>query len=231
MQLKGSQILPVQVDFSTTESLSDLKKLLYRLVGDTPVLFSLLGNTLANFEKDTQVLQTVSKLMRSEDKFLIEVAATEDLSSKALQDTVNEYDNSKSFKEFVTSALLQYTDLDIDLNSVFFESSTERSDKAILLKAIYRNITGNQDKVMLLDRSTINFLDQDTIRLYLTRKYTRSGIESVISESKLSIIDRINTLSDSNHRNKFGMDLILLTSNETIIDEQNSSLASAVWNN
>ncbi|MEL7241411.1 MAG: L-histidine N(alpha)-methyltransferase [Cyanobacteria bacterium J06643_5] len=231
LQLKGSQILPVQVDFSTPESISDLQKLLYRLVGDTPVLFSLLGNTLANFEKDTQVLQTVSKLMRSEDKFLIEVAATEDLSSKALQDTVNEYDNSKSFKEFVTSALLQYTDLDIDLNSVFFESSTERSDKAILLKAIYRNITGNQDKVMLLDRSTINFLDQDTIRLYLTRKYTRSGIESVISESKLSIIDRINTLSDSNHRNKFGMDLILLTSNETIIDEQNSSLASAVWNN
>lgn len=230
LQLKGSQILPVQVDFSTPKSISDLQKLLDRVVGDTPVLFSLLGNTLANFENDTQVLQTLSKLMRPEDKFLIEVAATDNLSSQALQDTVNEYDNSKSFKEFVTSALLQHTDLDIDLNSVFFESSIEKPDKAILLKAVYRNITGNPDKVMLLDRSIINFPDKDTIRLYLTRKYTCSGIDSVISESKLSIVDRVNTLSEPNNRNKFGMDLILLAPNGTV-HENNSSLASAVWNN
>jgi uncharacterized SAM-dependent methyltransferase len=232
LQLKGSQILPVQVDFSTSKSISDLRKLLDRVVGDTPVLFSLLGNTLGNFEDDAKVLQTLSKLMRSEDKFLIEVASTKDLSNQALQDTVNEYDNSKSFKEFVTSALLQHTDLDIDLNSVFFESSIEKSDKAILLKAVYRNITGKPDKVMLLDRSIINFLEQDTIRLLLTRKYTRSGIDELISESKLSIIDRINTLSESNNRNKFGMDLILLAPNGTVSDdENNSSLASAVWNN
>ncbi len=232
LQLKGSQILPVQVDFSTSKSISDLRKLLDRVVGDTPVLFSLLGNTLANFEDDAKILQTLSKLMRSEDKFLIEVASTKDLSNQALQDTVNEYDNSKSFKEFVTSALLQHTDLDIDLNSVFFESSIEKPDKAILLKAVYRNITGKVDKVMLLDRSIINFLDQDTIRLLLTRKYTRSGIDELISESKLSIIDRINTLSEPNNRNQFGMDLILLAPNGTVSDdENNSSLASAVWNN
>ncbi|NJL81754.1 MAG: hypothetical protein HC917_28820, partial [Richelia sp. SM2_1_7] len=64
---------------------------------NNPVLFSLLGNTLANFENDTEVLQILSKLMRSEDKFLIEVAATKDLNHQALQDAVNEYDNSKSF--------------------------------------------------------------------------------------------------------------------------------------
>ncbi|MGF1672889.1 MAG: L-histidine N(alpha)-methyltransferase [Rivularia sp. (in: cyanobacteria)] len=231
LSLKGSQILPIQIDFSSSKSINDLQKLLDRVVGDNPVLFSLLGNTLANFENDTEVLQILSKLMRSEDKFLIEVAATKDLNHQALQDAVNEYDNSKSFKEFVTSSLLQHTDLDIDLNSVFFESSIEKPDKAILLKAIYRNTTGNPDKVMLLDRSIINFAEQDTIRLYLTRKYTRSGIDKVISQSKLSIIDRLNTLSEPDNSSRFGMDLILLASKSTVRDdEKNSSLANSVWN-
>ncbi|NJO59441.1 MAG: hypothetical protein HC836_14390 [Richelia sp. RM2_1_2] len=231
MIIKGSQILPIQIDFSNSKSINDLQKLLDRVVENNPVLFSLLGNTLANFENDTEVLQILSKLMRSEDKFLIEVAATKDLNHQALQDAVNEYDNSKSFKEFVTSSLLQHTDLDIDLNSVFFESSIEKPDKAILLKAIYRNTTGNPDKVMLLDRSIINFAEQDTIRLYLTRKYTRSGIDKVISQSKLSIIDRLNTLSEPDNSSRFGMDLILLGSKSTVRDdEKNSSLANSVWN-
>ncbi|MEM7727316.1 MAG: L-histidine N(alpha)-methyltransferase [Cyanobacteria bacterium P01_A01_bin.45] len=230
LQIKGSQILPIQIDFSKPEGISDLRKLLDRVLDDKPILFSLLGNTLANFYGDIKVLQTLSKLMHSEDRFLIEVAVTKDLSHQSLQDAATEYNSSKSFKEFVTSSLLQHTDLDIDLNSVFFESSLEKPDKAILLKALYRNITGKSDKVMLLDRSTINFPDRDTIRLLLTRKYTHAGIDKVVSESKLSIIDRINTLLEPYNSSKFGMDLILLAPSGDVSKDE-KTLADAVWKN
>jgi L-histidine Nalpha-methyltransferase len=134
--LKGNRVLPFQLDFSTNKNILELRKLLERVVGDSPILFSLLGNTLANFQQDTELLQTLSKLMRQHDKMLIEVAATDDLSDEVAQEAMSEYANSKSFKEFVTSALLQNTDIQIDLNNVVFHSFME-ADKAISIKVVY----------------------------------------------------------------------------------------------
>ena len=169
--------------------------------------------------------------MRHHDRFLLEVAVTEDLSEAALQEAVSEYVNSKSYKEFLTSALLHNTDLDIDLNNVFFDASVEEN-KAIYLIGIYRNSSFHLIKKMLFDRSSVNFPDQDTIRLSLTRKYIIEGINQVISATNLSIIDRVNTLSEPRNNSRFGMDLILLAPHGTVTDdENNSSIANAVWKN
>ncbi|MGD1909504.1 MAG: L-histidine N(alpha)-methyltransferase [Rivularia sp. (in: cyanobacteria)] len=231
LPLKGSRIFPIQLDFSIEDNVIKLRKLLDKLLGDSPILFSLLGNTLANFQHDTKLLKILSKLMRHHDRFLLEVAVTEDLSEAALQEAVSEYVNSKSYKEFLTSALLHNTDLDIDLNNVFFDASVEEN-KAIYLKGIYRNTSGHLIKMMLFDRSSVNFPDQDTIRLSLTRKYINEGINQVISATNLSIIDRVNTLSEPRNNSRFGMDLILLAPHGTVTDdENNSSIANAVWKN
>ncbi|MGH2414139.1 MAG: L-histidine N(alpha)-methyltransferase [Microcystaceae cyanobacterium] len=226
-QLKGNHVLPIQIDFSIERNVNELRKLLDRVVNDSPVLFSLLGNTLANFQRDTELLQTLAKLMRPQDKFLIEVATTEDLNEEAAQKAANEYAKTKSFREFVTSALLQNTDLHIDLNNVFFEGSIE-ADKAILIKILYRNLTGNKIQVMLPDRSSMAFEDQDTIRLYLTRKYTSTGINKIISDSNLVLVDNLHIKLEPRYKNGFGMNLILLAPHSSEI-HKSSPVADYIW--
>ncbi|MEH2267396.1 MAG: L-histidine N(alpha)-methyltransferase [Nostoc sp.] len=226
-QLQGSHVLPIQVDFSIERNVDELRKLLNKVVNDSPVLFSLLGNTLANFQQDTELLQTLSKLMRRDDRLLLEVATTEELSEEAAQKAAKEYAKTRSFKEFVTSALLQNTDLHIDLNSVFFDGSIE-ADRGILIKILYRNLTGNKIEVVLPDRSVMNFEDQDTIRLLLTRKYTSNGIDQTISDSNLVLVDRLHTVLEPRLKNGFGMDLILVAPKSSGINN-NASVADDIW--
>ncbi len=226
-QLQGSHVLPIQVDFSIERNVDELRKLLDKVINDSPVLFSLLGNTLANSQRDTELLQSLSKLMRPEDRLLLELATTEDLSEEIAQKAAKEYAKTRSFKEFVTSALLQNTDLHIDLNSVCFEGCIE-ADRGILIKIFYRNLTGNKIEVVLPDRSVMNFEDQDTIRLLLTRKYTFNGIDKTISDSKLVLVDRLHTVLEPRLKNGFGMDLILLASDSSGI-KNNSSVANDIW--
>jgi L-histidine Nalpha-methyltransferase len=226
-QLQGSHVLPIQVDFSIERNVDDLRKLLDKVVNDSPVLFSLLGNTLANFQQDTELLQTISKLIRRDDRLLLEVATTEELSEEAAQKAAKEYAKTRSFKEFVTSALLQNTDLHIDLNSVFFDGSLE-TDRGILIKILYRNLTGNKIEVVLPDRSVMNFEDQDTIRLLLTRKYTSNGIDQTISDSNLVLVDKLHTVLEPRLKNGFGMDLILVAPDSSGINK-NPSVANDIW--
>jgi L-histidine Nalpha-methyltransferase len=210
-QLKRSHILPIQIDFSDERRIENLRNLVEHIVPDEPVLFSLLGNTLANFQFDAKLLKTLSKLMRPDDMLLLEVAATEDLVDQTAQEAAKEYANIESFKRFVTSALLQNTDLNIGLNNLLFQASIEES-KAILIKIIYQNSTKETIRVMLPDWSSIEFKANDTIRLLLTRKYLPTGIEQIIVGNNLSIFDRETTGFGEGYNIKFGMDLILVSS-------------------
>lgn len=208
LQLKND-VITIQIDFSIERNIGHLRELFDQIPNDNPVLFSLLGNTLANFQQDTELLQLLSKLMRPKDRLLIEVATTEDLNEEAAQTAAKEYATTRLFKEFVTSALFQNTDLNIDLNSILFQGSIE-TNKAILIKVLYPNSTGKKIDVMLPDRSVMNFEPQDTIRLLLTRKYTSDGIKKSISDSNLIIVDRLHTPFEVRSQSRFGIDLILL---------------------
>jgi hypothetical protein len=208
LQLKND-VITIQIDFSIERNIVHLRELFDQIPNDNPVLFSLLGNTLANFQQDRELLQLLSKLMRPKDRLLIEVATTEDLNEEAAQTAAKEYAKTRLFKEFVTSALFQNTDLNIDLNSILFQGSIE-TNKAILIKVLYPNSTGKKIDVMLPDRSVMNFEPQDTIRLLLTRKYTSDGIKKSISDSNLIIVDRLHTPFEARSQSRFGIDLILL---------------------
>ncbi|MFH8371097.1 L-histidine N(alpha)-methyltransferase [Streptomyces sp. NPDC018031] len=213
LRLPPGEVLPVQLDFALPRNLDRLRALVARTVGDEPVLYSLLGNTLANFDSDAQLLKLlVDKVLRPQDRFLLEVANTAGQDGSAALAAAQEYENSPRFREFVTSALMQYTDLQIDMNSLSCEGSVE-DDRALLVKVVYRNRTGGELTLTLPDRSSVPFPDQDTIRLYLSRKYTQQGLEKMLTEAEVvkagEAYDGGNTAFD---RPVFGMTLLLLQS-------------------
>ena len=209
--LERCKVLPIQLDFSIDNNIINFRSLLNRVSGDEPVLFSLLGNTLANFERDTTLLKTISKLIRPQDRLLLEVAYTDDLSEEAAQEAAQEYSESRAFREFVTSALLQNTDLRVDIDDVSF-IGVEEQDRAIRIKALYYNKAGSTVKITLPDRSKVDFPVEDTIRLLLTRKYTSKGIQDLISASGLSLLsEERSEFPPSENRFNFGMELLLLT--------------------
>jgi hypothetical protein len=105
----------------------------------------------------------------------------------------------------VTSALLQYTDLPAGDETVSFESVVE-PDRAILIKAVYRNSAHEAVPVKLPDNSTIDFTPNDTILLLITRKYTRAGIDSFVSDSGLTVLD----CDRSTPKQGFGLELMVL---------------------
>lgn len=209
--LKGSNVLPIQIDFSFKSNIVELRQLLNEIDNNDPILFSLLGNTLANFQDDVELLKTLSKLMRNSDKLLLEVATTEELSEEAAAAAAKEYANAPSFKKFVTSALLEYTDLHIDPENVCYEGSIEPDSKALFVKILYRNLAKETISITLPDRETVDFKSGDTIRLLTTRKYTSTGISKVISDSNLRVIDSSTSLLGGRNQYGFGIDLILLT--------------------
>ena len=207
------QLLPVQLDFSVEENVEELAGLRRRLVGDESVLFSLLGNTAANFEDDVELIARLSRqLLRPQDLLMLEVATVSDINSETARSAANEYEQSRAFREFVTSSMHQHTDLPIDMDSVVFEG-IEESDRSILIKVIYRNQSGRDQSMILPDRTVVAFPDKDTIRLLITRKYRRSALEADLSSSAhLSVVGAAHTgsaIRGSAHR--FGLDLMLLS--------------------
>ncbi|MEV0267001.1 L-histidine N(alpha)-methyltransferase [Streptomyces sp. NPDC050617] len=215
LHVPAGDVLPVQLDFSLPRNLDRLSTLIRRTVGDEPVLYSLLGNTLANFDSDSQLLALLAdKLLRPQDRFLLEIANTADQGDAAARAAAQEYENSPRFREFVTSALMQYTDLQIDMNSLTCEGSVE-DDRALKIKVIYHNRTGAQVELTLPDRSTVPFPDRDTIRLYLSRKYTLPGVEKMLAEAR---VVKAGQTHDTGHaafdRPAFGMTLLMLQSAE-----------------
>ena len=204
------RILPVQLDFSVEENVRELDGLRSRLVGDEPVLFSLLGNTMANFDDDLQLVAALSKaLMRPDDKLLLEVATASRLSAESATVAASEYHRSKAFQEFVVSALHQHTDLPIAMEDVAFEGHVD-SDRSIAIRVLYRNRSGGDLKMMLPDRTEIPFPAGDTIRLYVTRKYERGALDTALDSIGLSVEAAGHSPMSSRGRG-FGLDLLLLS--------------------
>jgi L-histidine N-alpha-methyltransferase len=78
LKLSRSRVLPVQLDFSSQNNITELRNLLHRLFGEEAILYSLLGNTVTNFENDTELLRMLAEhLLRPQDRFVLEVATNE----------------------------------------------------------------------------------------------------------------------------------------------------------
>lgn len=127
LKLSRNRILPVQPDFSSQDNVTELRRLLHGLFGEEAVTFSLLGNKITNFDNDTELLRTLAEqLLRPQDRLLLEVATTRQLDDKLAQKAAEEYERSRTFREFITSALIYYTDLRMDMDSVLYQGSVRR---------------------------------------------------------------------------------------------------------
>lgn len=201
----------MQLDFSSQDNVAELKRLLHGLFGEEAILFSLLGNTIANFENDTVLLRMLAEqLLRPQDKFILEVATTRQLNDTLVQEAVEEYEHSRTFREFVTSALMHYTDLQIDMDSLLFQGCVE-GERALSMKVIYQNKTGRDIRITLPDRTSVPFPQQDTIHLWVDRKYAHDSLGSLLAESGVHKLHSSHLYFGGAHDSiQFGMDLLLL---------------------
>ena len=228
LELSRNCILPVQLDFSAPDNVAGLRHLLDKIFGAEPILFSLLGNTVANFTDDAQLLTMLSRtLLRPHDRLALEVATTERLGADLAEEAATEYGRSRTFREFVTSALMHYTDLQIDMDSVLFVGKVA-GQRALIVKIIYANASGAATRITLPDRTTVRFSHDDTILLALTRKYAPDGLDALLAESRVSKVGGSHFYFAGKTGSRFGMDLLILAGGpQTTILEEN--VAQDIW--
>jgi uncharacterized SAM-dependent methyltransferase len=185
-KLTGLRMMPVHLDFSVTAHLEDLKQLVHRLVDDEPVIYSLLGNTVANIDEDSELLGSIGDMLRPQDRLLLEVSTTSEINDEALDEARAEYSISETYKIHATSALSQFTDLAIDNKMLIFRAEKE-DESTIRIETQYENATGEPVVVTLPDhRTQIDFAPEETIRVTLSRKYLPSGVDKLIAEAGLT---------------------------------------------
>jgi len=209
--VKRSKILPIKINFTNPKFQRSIRSIFNKMLEKKPILFSLLGNTLANFEDDILELEYIIKnLLNIGDLLLIELAHSNGTAQEYQQEMIGEYYSSESLRRFHTSALLQNTDLDIDLNSIEYLC---KSNKALNLelKIIYKNKSEEKNTVNILGGKSFTFEKNDTIRLYLTRKYTDQGIERLFKNLPLERISEHYLRNDNlgSKSEKFGLATIL----------------------
>lgn len=230
LKLSRSRILPVQLDFSAPDNVAELRRLLHGLFGEEAILYSLLGNTMANFENDTELLRMLAEqLLRPQDRFVLELATTSQLDDVLAQGAAEEYERSRTFREFVTSALMHYTNLNIDMDSVLVQGSVQEG-RALIIKVIYQNRADGKIRITLPDRTDVPFPQQDTIRLYLSRKYARDGLDTLLAESGVHKLHSSHFEFTGGTRSGlgFGTELLVLRVNsETTRPGQ--SVAEEIW--
>jgi uncharacterized SAM-dependent methyltransferase len=205
-----AQVLPVQLDFSIADNMTELAQMLTRLVGDEPLLYTLTGNTLANFDNDEELLEVITRVLRPQDRLLLEVASTTRLDQETAKAAADEYHQTRAFAEFVTSALRYNTDLKIDNERVKFIGEVE-DDDALLVKILWQNDTDAQISMGLPDHTEVLLPVGDTIRLYTTRKYSTTRLKKLTTACNLTPVEAIQSQFRYTRRpNPFGLELLLL---------------------
>lgn len=207
------RVLGLQIDLSLDGNLEELKQFLDRLVGDEPILYSLVGNTVANFDDDGEFLDGVARVLRPQDRMLVEFATTENLSPETVHAAEAEYRQTRGFVEFVASAVRYNTDLKIDLDQVRFAGSVE--DDSILLKVYWQNAGGENIRMLIPGSRPIHLKPQDTIRLYTTRKYTTERIDQLVTGAGLRTThSQRERFRHTQRHNPFGLELRILAQDE-----------------
>lgn len=185
LDLPTDRVMSLPWDFSRRETVAALRRLLDELFGATPVLFSLLGNTLAHFDDDTAVLRRLATLLRPGDRLLLEVEATTAVTAGLARLAANEHAQSPTYGDFVTSALRHHTDLRVAWDEIELLGTVE-PDRALVTKTVYR---ADEDMVLMLpNRVRARFAFDDTIRLALSRKYSPEGLADLVSDAGLAIV-------------------------------------------
>lgn len=207
------EMVAVQLDFSLPAEVRKLRMWLDNQVGqDVPILFSMLGNTLANFPDDKRLLRSLADglLTHEQDHLLLEVATSSRIDQQAAENAATEYGASQGFLDWVTSALAANTqNLAIDHQAVQFLPSVE-ADRALVLKVVYTNTSTDTAIIKLMNGRSFPFPPKDTVRLELTRKYHPEAVTDLLADASLVVCGREHTeLDDDDDNSDFGLELVL----------------------
>jgi L-histidine Nalpha-methyltransferase len=169
------EVLPVELDITNEDALSALRLVLQRLSLDAGLLISLLGNTLANFRDDRQMLTNISHLLGSDrDLLFLELATATDATKSLAAQAAREYDNSKSFRQFCMASLFEYTDLNERKGKV--ECVGELGAKDVL-RITTRFRAHKRTRVRVQTGEDFTLDAHESIELLLSRKYTQPAID------------------------------------------------------
>ena len=112
------------------------------------------------------------------------------------------------------------------MDALVFTGELEE-ERSLLVKVMYQNQTGSPIRFMLMPNRTSVWLPaQDTIRLYLTRKYVATGLKAVLADCRLTELATTHSYFVGDRaRPRFGMDLMLVSAGSRPVgDEQNTSV-------
>jgi uncharacterized SAM-dependent methyltransferase len=226
----GKRVLPIHLDFSVMENLVELKQLLHRLLGDDPILFGLIGNTVANTDTDLDQLTDIREIMRPQDRLLLEVATTTSMDTVAIRRAAQEYANSEPYRIHATSALAQNTDLKIDTHFVEIRVAPEGT-RALRIEAHYVNRSGAAVQMVLPNRAQVGFREGETIRVTLSRKYTRDGINDLIKDAGLTAVESQAPAAQPPRSRAplFGLEVELFEAPASAPPQRTVTVADEIW--
>lgn len=216
--VKKNQILAFQVNFEDQNRLREMRKILDELTDKQPIIFGLLGNTLANFDNDTNLLCNLSNiLLNPKDLLLLELARIKNIEDDSMiLGSKDEYDHD-SFKTFALSSLIQATDIIEDDTWIEIEVDkeplpTSNGKKALKILVWYINKSNEDLKIRRFHKKPIRFPQGDRIRLLLSRKYTEDGVNYLLSQSGLERSPHRASLENSlvTEQDNMYIDLLLL---------------------
>lgn len=179
------RVLPLELDFERPGALKTLAKLLTAVVGDGPILFSFLGNSLGNLEADDRFLTDLAQILRPRDLLALEVALTQAADDEAAVAAAAERSGSRLYNEFVTSALAMYTDLSVDTNWLEFTGTADPS-RGITIEGHYINQGDTTIILTLPNRETVPFLAGEGINVLLGRKYLAEALNGLLVAAELA---------------------------------------------
>jgi hypothetical protein len=138
------------------------------LTGGIPTLFSLLGNTLANFTDDKQMLGRISTLISTDDYLLLELATATAATTDTAKMATMEYEGSNSFHKFAMATLCDYTNCSSDNGRIVCSGAAD--DDLVEMIASFKP----NERMTVRFRSGGEFPlgESETIELYRSRKYT-----------------------------------------------------------
>jgi uncharacterized SAM-dependent methyltransferase len=206
--------LPIEMDFEDPSAIEALRALLDDLLGEDPILFSLLGSSLANIDDEVGFLKRLTKLLRPQDRLAMELAITYQLDDEAARAAAAERAGSRLYNEFVTAALGMHTDLTIDTNWLRFDGFVE-DGRAVRVEGNYVNCSGQTLTLMLPNRETIPYRSGESIQVLLGRKYSPEGLRRMFSSCHLNELAFEEDFDPSPDRtagrpNTFGLAMMVL---------------------
>ena len=219
----------IQRDIESSGSMAEIAQVA-KLMGDhQPILYSFLGNTIANVENPEEVLKSIAEVMEPDDLLLFEVQTITELAlgNQNAYETVRREYLSGAFRRFVESALLQNTDLRINPgemnNSYRVDVSLynwEPYGSSLLIDCFFENNTSQPLHIKLINGDDISIGIQENIRLLRSRKLPPRTLYNFVKASGFKVLGENSFLNPSEGT---GFGVMMLKRAEVILDSDTQS--------